>query len=95
MAEGITAEDEVLYAGLQPLHDYQEELLDETGVQYQVQDKAFVPDDVIGVFMGRFDHILQLIATDSDVAGFTVAEYLPFEEERLHDMFKRISLFTD
>lgn len=39
--------------------------------------------------------ILQLITDESDVVGFTVAEYLPFDEERLYKMFEKIRLFTD
>ena len=30
--------DEILYVGLQPLHDYQQEFLDDVGVEYKVQD---------------------------------------------------------
>jgi arginase len=129
--------DQVLYVGLQPLHDYQEKFLKDTGVNYKVQDKAFVSDEEIHSFINRFEHILvhfdidvldehffhstyyanpdligdgagggkmkidklteilQLITNESDVVGFTVAEYLPFDEERLHKMFEKISLFTD
>ena len=50
--------DEVLYVGLQPLHDYQENFLKDMGVDYKVQDKDFVSNDEIKAFMSRFDNIL-------------------------------------
>ncbi|MGN1413777.1 MAG: arginase family protein [Anaerovoracaceae bacterium] len=129
--------EELLYVGLQPLHDYQENFLKEAGVSCKIQDEAFVSDDEIRAFMRHFDHILihfdidvldaqffhstyfanpalvgdgsgggkmtidklgevlQLITNHSDVVGFTVAEYLPFDEERLHKMFSSIKLFTE
>lgn len=129
--------DQLLYVGLQPLHDYQEDYLSSVGVNYKIQDKSFVPDDEIRAFIRRFEHILvhfdidvldehlfhstyyanpelvgdgagggkmtigklseilQLITVESDVVGFTVAEYLPFDEERLHNMFTKIKLFTE
>lgn len=128
--------DQLLYVGLQPLHDYQEKFLKDAGVNYKIQDKSFVTDEEIQSFMSRFEHILvhfdidvldehffhstyyankeligdgagggkmkieqlsrllQLITDSSDVVGFTVAEYLPFDEERLHKMFEKMSLFT-
>lgn len=131
------AADQLLYVGLQPLHDYQEAFLKDIGVNYQVQDKNFVSNEAIKAFMRRFDHILvhfdidvldehlfhstyyanpelvgdgagggkmtvekltevlQLVCGFSDVVGFTVAEYLPFDEERLHRMFCGLSLFTE
>lgn len=129
--------DEVLYVGLQPLHDYQEKFLNDIGVDYKVQDQEFVSDEEIQAFMGRFDHILvhfdidvldehffhstyfanpelvgdgagggkmrmdkfsevlQLITENADVVGFTVAEYLPFDECRLHQMLSGIKMLTE
>ncbi len=129
--------EEILYVGLQPLHDYQEKYLKDMGLVYKVQDKAFVSDEEIRAFMSRFDHILvhfdidvldehffhstyfanpelvgdgagggkmkmeklvavlKLITDVSDVVGFTVAEYLPFDEHRLHKMLSEIKLFTE
>ena len=129
--------DEILYVGLQPLHDYQEKYLKDMGVDFKVQDTAFVFDEEIMAFMSRFDHILvhfdidvldehffhstyfanpelvgdgagggkmkmdklsevlKLITGNADVVGFTVAEYLPFDEHRLHKMFAEIRLFTE
>lgn len=39
--------------------------------------------------------ILKNITDHSDVVGLTIAEYLPFDEHRLHNMFSGIGLFTD
>lgn len=129
--------DEILYVGLQGLHDYQKKFLDEKGVNYKVQTDSFVSSDEISKFMKRFDHILvhldidvldehffhstyfanpelsgdgsgggkmtmdtladilERITVQADVVGFTIAEYLPFDEYRLHKMFSGIKLFTE
>lgn len=39
--------------------------------------------------------VLKCITDHSDVVGLTIAEYLPFDEHRLHNMFSKIRLFTD
>ena len=39
--------------------------------------------------------ILKLITENAEVPGFTIAEYLPFEAERLQHLFAGISLFTE
>lgn len=129
--------DEILYVGLQKLHDYQEKFLKNMGVDYKVQTDEFVSDDNVKEFIQRFDHILvhfdidvlderffhstyfanselvgdgagggrmtvdklskilKMITKNSDVVGFTIAEYLPFDEYRLHKMFSEIRLFTE
>lgn len=129
--------NEILYVGLQSLHDYQEAFLKNMGVDYKVQDKSFLSDEEIMAFMRRFDHILvhfdidvldehlfhstyfanpelvgdgssggkmtmeklsevlHLITENSNVVGFTVAEYLPFDEQRLNKMFSGINIFKD
>ena len=129
--------EEIMYVGLQPLHDYQETFLNRAGVAYKVQDKDAVSDEAIRLFTSRFDHImvhfdidvldehffhstyfanpeltgdgsgggrmtiekisrvLKLITEEADVVGFTVAEYLPFDEHKLHQMFCGISMFTE
>ena len=129
--------DELLYVGLQPLHNYQEKFLKDIGVNFKIQDKEFVNDEEIKAFFKRFDHILihldidvldehffhstyfansslvgdgasggkmrmeklgeilKLITDNSDVVGFTIAEYLPFDEHNLHKMFSKIKLFTE
>ena len=129
--------DEILYVGLQPLHDYQEKFLRDMGVDYKVQDKEFVDEQTIRAFAGRFEHLLihfdidvldehffhstyfanpelvgdgagggkmrmdtlaeflELSTSISDVVGFTVAEYLPFDEHRLHKMLAKVKLFTE
>ena len=129
--------DELLYVGLQGLHDYQAKFLDNLGVNYKVQTEDFVSDDDIRAFVQKFDHvlvhldidvldpqyfhstyfanpnlvgdgsgggrmtmeqlasILHLVAANSEIAGLTIAEYLPFDEERLHKLFGSLKLFTD
>ena len=39
--------------------------------------------------------VLKYITENSDVIGFTIAEYLPFDEYRLHKMFADIRIFTE
>ena len=129
--------DEILYIGLQPIHDYQARFLDESRICYKIQDKEFIPDDEVSRFVRRFDQILlhldidvldehnfhstyfanpqlsgdgsgggkmtieklsdilQLVSACGNVTGFTIAEYLPFDEYRLHRMFCKLSIFTD
>lgn len=128
--------DEILYVGLQGLHDYQEQFLRNAKVNFKVQTEEFVSEKEILEFTERFDHILvhlyidvldpelfhstyfangelvgdgsgggrmtvedlsgilKLITGKADVVGFTVAEYLPFDEHRLHKMFSSLELFT-
>ena len=57
--------DEILYVGLQGIHDYQDKFLKYAGVDFKVQTEEFVSDDEIRVFMNRFDHIL--VHLDIDV----------------------------
>lgn len=137
MRNGRFNPDEVLYIGLQGLHDYQEKFLREAGVDYKVQTDDFVSEAELTGFMRRFEHILvhfdidvldehffhstyfanpelsgdgsgggrmtmdrlggllRLITDDADVVGFTVAEYLPFDEQRLHGMLAGIRMFTE
>lgn len=129
--------DEILYVGLQPIHDYQEHFLKSAGVKYKIQDRSFVSADEIRKFTERFEHILihfdidvlnerffhstyfanaelvgdgsgggkmtmeklaeifSVITENADVVGFTIAEYLPFDEYRLHRLLSGTGLFTD
>ncbi len=129
--------EEILYVGLQPLHDYQKKFLVDMGVVYRIQDKSFVSTDEIKAFLGKHEHILvhfdidaldehgfhstyfanpelvgdgsgggkmsmdllsgmlKAITGNSDVVGFTIAEYLPFDEHRLHKLLSGIKLFTE
>lgn len=129
--------DEILYVGLQGLHDYQEKFLKEMRMDYTVQTDGFLSEDSVKRFMDRFDHllihldidvldaglfhstyfankelvgdgsgggkmmmeelsrVLHSITGNGDVVGLTIAEYLPFDEHRLHDMFAGISLFSE
>ena len=43
----------------------------------------------------KLTEILQVITENSNVVGFTIAEYLPFDEHKLHKMFSKIKLFTE
>lgn len=56
--------DEILYVGLQELHDYQEAFLKENGVDYQVQTETFLSDHKIKDFCS-VEHIV--IHLDIDV----------------------------
>ena len=40
----------------------------------------------------KLSEILQYIQENTDIIGFTIAEYLPFDEYRLHKMFSKIGL---
>lgn len=127
---------DVLYVGLQPVHDYQKRYLDGAGVKYTIQDKMLESDENIRNFAGGRKHILvhfdidalderlfhstyfanpelvgdgshggkmtmeklgevlRLIEGASEVVGFTIAEYLPFDEHRLHKMLAGLKLFS-
>lgn len=129
--------DEILYVGLQRLHDYQEKFLNDMHVDYMIQNEKIISDEKINDFLDRFDHILvhldidvlspvlfsstyfanpdltgdgsgggimtieeledllMLISESSDIVGFTIAEYLPFDEENLHKMFSKLSIFKE
>lgn len=129
--------DQLLYVGLQGLHDYQQAFLDKMHVDYHVQDQAILPNEAIEVFAKRFQHVLvhfnidaldehlfhstyfanpelvgdgsgggwmtidqvgstlRLIESSTSIVGLTIAEYLPFDEERLHKMLGGINIFKD
>lgn len=129
--------DEILYVGLQQLHNYQEKYLKDKGVEFEIQDEEFISNEEIKRFADKFDHvlvhldidvldehffhstyfanpnaggdgagggkmkmdrlkdILHCITDNADVVGFTIAEYLPFDEYNLHKMLSEISLFID
>lgn len=129
--------DEILYVGLQGLHDYQEKFLRDMKVEYRIQTEKVLSDDAIKTFLRHFDHILihldidaldaglfhstyfankelvgdgsgsgkmtmeelshvlHCITGNSDVVGLTIAEYLPFDEHKLHKMFADLPLFND
>ena len=137
MHNGAFPPKNILYVGLQNLHDYQQAYLDKKGVNYKVQTDGFLSIDEIRNFARQFSHVLvhfdidvldehlfhstyfansELVGdgsgggkmkieqlTDilvsiqdcSNIAGFTVAEYLPFDEYRLHRMFSKINLLTE
>ncbi|ERT44032.1 arginase family protein [Fusobacterium nucleatum] len=128
--------NEILYVGLQEIHDYQEKFLKEKNINYKIQTDEFLTNEEIKDFIKKFDHILvhldidvldenlfhstyfankelvgdgsgsgkmtmeklseilAVIDKNTDVVGFTIAEYLPFDEHKLNKMFSNISVFT-
>lgn len=42
----------------------------------------------------KLSTILNYITENKEVVGFTISEYLPFDEYKLHNMFKNINLFN-
>ncbi|MBQ7608768.1 MAG: arginase family protein [Desulfovibrionaceae bacterium] len=136
MQNAVFKPKDVLYVGLQGLHDYQEKFLDAVGVPYSVQIDEFVSNDAVLSFVRQFEHIaihfdidvlderffhstyfanpelvgdgsgggimtmdalgdlLQLVLRAADVVGFTIAEYLPFDEHKLHSMLAKLPLFV-
>lgn len=45
--------------------------------------------------MEKLSDTLKVITENSDVVGFTIAEYLPFDEYNLHNMLSDIKLFRE
>ena len=128
--------DEILYVGLQEIHDYQEKFLKEKNINYKIQTDRFLTNEEIKDFIKKFNHILvhldidvldeklfhstyfankeligdgsgsgkmameklseilAVIDKNADVVGFTIAEYLPFDEHKLNKIFTNISMFT-
>ena len=137
MKNPIFKPDELLYVGLQPLHDYQEKFLKNVGVNFKIQDKEFLKDEEIKAFFERFEHILihldidvldehffhstyfanpnlvgdgahggkmkmeklkeilKLITNNSNVVGFTIAEYLPWDIINIQKEFCKIDIFNE
>lgn len=129
--------DEVLYVGLQGLHDCQKAFLDEAGVDYEAQNDKFISNEKIENFIAKFDQILvhfdidvldekffhstyftdpdaggdgsgggkmkfdqlseilSLISQKADVVGFSIAEYMPFDAYKMHQMFNKVKIFTE
>lgn len=44
--------------------------------------------------MEKLAEILCCIANNSETVGFTIAEYLPFDEQKLNKMFAGLDIFT-
>ncbi len=47
--------NEILYVGLQELHNYQEDFLKDKGVDYQVQAETFLSDNKIKAFYSNLN----------------------------------------
>lgn len=43
----------------------------------------------------KLSEILRAIESSSYISGLTIAEYLPFDEFRLHKMLKGLRIFSD
>ena len=98
----------LLYVGLQGLHGYQERFLKEAGIDCRIQTGScfhstyFANPELAGDGSGggRMDmetlaETLACIAGASEIAGFTIAEYLPFDEHRLRKTLAGLRLFTE
>ena len=44
--------------------------------------------------MEKLSGILKCITENANVVGFTIGEYLPFDEHKMHRMFKDIKIFN-
>ena len=56
--------DELLYVGLQPLHNYQEKFLKDIGINYKIQDKEFISNEEIKAFFKKFEHIQKVFQNE-------------------------------
>ena len=65
-----------------------ERLLASIANKLELIDRNSASSDFIKAYMSE-------ITKNADVAGFTIAEYLPFDEYKLHKMFSGISLFIE
>lgn len=45
--------------------------------------------------IAEVENILAVVAAASSIAGLTIAEYLPFDEERLAELFARLGVLTE
>ena len=43
----------------------------------------------------QLTQILKTISSSAEIVGLTIAEYLPFDEYKLHQMFAELPLFTE
>ena len=43
----------------------------------------------------KLSEVLRLITENTDVVGFTIAEYLPFDEYKLHNILKDLRIFQE
>lgn len=68
----------------------------------QFHSTYFANEELVGdgsgggrMTMEKLEKVLHVITENSDVAGFTIAEYLPFDEHHLHKIFSDINIFTE
>ena len=43
----------------------------------------------------QLERTLHCITENANVVGFTIAEYLPFDEYKLYKMFSQMNMFTE
>ena len=43
----------------------------------------------------QLSEILSLISQKADVVGFSIAEYMPFDAYKMHQMFNKVKIFTE
>lgn len=71
MKNGAFEPQNLLYVGLQGLHDYQEKYLNDLGVKFKIQDKNFISHAEIAAFCAKFKRVLiHLDTTVLDAAFF-------------------------
>lgn len=83
VTNGIYGESEVL-AGIRSAQDK---------LAQEQPDRVITIGGNCMVSLAPFDY-LHVIETNADMVGFTIAEYLPFDEHKLHNMFAGVSLLT-
>lgn len=71
MKNGAFEPQNLLYVGLQGLHDYQKKYLNDLGVKFKIQDKNFISHAEIAAFCAKFKRVLiHLDTTVLDAAFF-------------------------
>lgn len=99
--------NEILYVGLQEIHienfenivvHFDVDVLDEK----LFHSTYFANPDLVGdgsgggkMTLDTLGSILQCITENANIVGFTIAEYLPFDEYKLHKLFSEISMFSE
>ena len=75
MKNGAFEQQNLLYVGLQGLHDYQEKYLNKLGVKFKIQDKNFIPHAEITAFCAKFKRVLIHLDIDVLDAAFFRSTY--------------------
>nr|WP_314444159.1 arginase family protein [uncultured Campylobacter sp.] len=75
MKNGAFEPQNLLYVGLQGLHDYQEGYLNKLGVKFKIQDKNFIPHAEIAAFCAKFKRVFIHLDIDVLDAAFFHSTY--------------------